>query len=349
MTVSDAAYQTWACQYVEGQVRILKRQVRGARLARNIEYVHQARVTSRRLRTALRMFEDCFAKDECDKWQREIRRLTKRLGAARDTDVQIDFLKKFISDIPYKSKKFKPGLRRLLLRLKQRRQAIQPKVVKVLDRLDKKQVLAEINTFTAEHTKTTEKKNNKKISAYSAVSAVKSPFVFQRAGTHINERLAELFSFEKSLDNPKDGKGQHQMRIAAKHLRYTLEICNLPFEKKLDNHIKGIRQIQSLLGELHDCDVWLDDIRQFSIDEKTRMIEYLGSVRAFKRLKRGIDYFIRQLKKDQKNLYEQSVQYWKRLAEQDFWNKLDSILKEHNIAIAKTSTVKEKTDAVRNP
>lgn len=260
MTVTDAAYQIWACQYIEGQVRILKRKIRWARLARDIEHVHQARVASRRLRTGLLMFENCFAKDKCDKWRREIRRLTRRLGAARDTDVQIEFLKKFISDLPHKSKKYKHGLRRLMLRLKQRRQAIQPKVVKVLDRLGKKQVLdeiiAEINANTC----------------YRAHQHVKiqSRFAFQKTQEHIKDRLTELFSFEHSLNDPKDGKGHHQMRIAAKHLRYTLEICNLPFEKELDDHIRGAKKLQSLLGQLHDYNVWLDDIRQFCIDEKTR-------------------------------------------------------------------------------
>jgi len=222
-----------------------------------------------------------------------------------------------------------------MLRLKQRRQAIQPKVVKVLDRLDKRQVLdkiiAETNTMTG-------RRRNQHLKIQSAL-------VFQKAQERINDRLTELFSFEHSLNNPEDGKGHHQMRIAAKRLRYTLEICNLPFDKKLDDHIRGIKQIQSLLGELHDCDVWLDDIKQFRVDEKTRMVEYLGSVRAFKRLKRGIDHFVRQLRKNREKLYEQNVQYWKQLTEQNFWNELDSILKEHGIA----AVVEGKTNAVRNP
>jgi CHAD domain-containing protein len=339
MTVSDTSYQMLVCQYIKGQVKVFKRHIRGSRLARDIEYVHQARVASRRLRTALQICGDCFPRGKSDRWRMETRRLTKRLGKARDTDVQIDFLKKFIADIPSKSDKLRAGLRRLMLRLKQRRHAIQPKVVKTLDRLDKRQILDEIitdiNRITAGFGK--------------QYSKIQSPFVFQRAQEHIRDRLVNLFSFEHSLDDPRDGKGHHQMRIAAKRLRYTLEICNLPFEKKLDEHIRGIKHIQSLLGELHDYEVWLDDIKQFSADEKTRMLEYLGSIRAFKRLKKGIDYFVRQIKKERKKVYEQSVLFWKQLAEQDFWNKLNSILQEHNVAITQTGPHagigKEVTDA----
>jgi CHAD domain-containing protein len=320
MTVVDTAYQLLACQYIKGQVAALKRQVRGARRARDIEYVHQARVASRRLRAAMRIFADCFPAGKVGKWRMQIRRLTRRLGAARDTDVQIEYLKKFISDLPAKSKKLRPGLRRIMLRLKQRRQTIQPKVVKVLDRLEEKQVLAEIIT---------------ELNAITTRCAtlrpkIRSQFVFQKTQEHIKDRLVGLFSFEHSLDNPRDHTGHHQMRIAAKRLRYTLEICNLPYKNRLTEHIEGLRRLQSLLGKLHDCDVWLIDIKTFTQDEKTRMMEYLGSMRAFKRLKRGIDYLARQRRKDHQTLFGQSVQFWKQLAEQGFWSKLNSIIQNRS-------------------
>jgi len=49
------------------------------------------------------------------------------------------------------------------------------------------------------------------------------------------------------------------MRIAAKRLRYTLEISNLPFERRLSANIEIMKRLQSLLGKVHDCDVWLGD------------------------------------------------------------------------------------------
>jgi CHAD domain-containing protein len=331
MTTIDSSFQLLASRYIEGQVKALKRQVRGARRARDIEYVHRARVASRRLRTALRMFADCFPSGNISKWRGQIRRLTRRLGAARDTDVQIEFLKKFISDIPHKSRKMRPGLRRVMLRLKQRRQSIQPKVIKSLDRLDEKQVFAEI---TAELNAITARCRPRRNTGFQPVKStarglphIRSQFVFQKAQQHIKDRLAGLFSFEHSLDDPKDSIGHHQMRIAAKRLRYTLEICNLPFENRLAEYIETMKRLQSLLGSLHDCDVWLDDIKTFSRDEKSRMVEYLGSVRAFKRLKRGIDFLARQRRTDRLTLFEQSAQFWRKLAEQGFWSKLNSLLK----------------------
>jgi CHAD domain-containing protein len=282
------------------------------------------------------MFADCFPANKVGRWRRQIRRLTRRLGAARDTDVQIEFLRKFISDLPHKSKKLRPGLRRLMLRLKQRRQAIQPKVVKALDQLNEKQVLDEIVTEL----------NAITVRCPPPRCGIGSKFVFLQAQEHIKDRLVGLFSFEHSLDNPRDRKGHHQMRIAAKRLRYTLEICNLPFKNRLDEYVEGMKRLQSLLGKLHDCDVWLDNIKVFTRDEKARMVEYLGTERAFARLKRGLDSLLRQRQKDRRMFFEQNVQYWKQLAEQHFWNKLDSILLDR-VARSHRSPNKTKKEAVK--
>ncbi len=137
ITTVDTSYQFLACQYIKVQIRELSRHLRGARLARNTEYVHQARVASRRLRAALGMFSGCFPDARMKKWQKQIKQLTGRLGAARDADVQVEFLKDFISKIPLAGKGLRPGLRRVMLRVKQKRHRIQPKIVKVLDRIKK--------------------------------------------------------------------------------------------------------------------------------------------------------------------------------------------------------------------
>ena len=121
ITAVDASYQFLACQYIKVQIRALSRHLRGCRLARDIEHVHQARVASRRLRTALRMFEGCFAEEQIEKWRRQVRQLTSRLGAARDADVQVEFLKDFISKVTPAGKGLRPGLRRIMLRVMQRR------------------------------------------------------------------------------------------------------------------------------------------------------------------------------------------------------------------------------------
>ena len=53
------------------------------------ECVHRVRVASRRLRSFLPLFALCLSRKTCDRWRKQLRRLTRALGEVRDIDVQI--------------------------------------------------------------------------------------------------------------------------------------------------------------------------------------------------------------------------------------------------------------------
>ena len=90
--VMDCDHRRLAVKYIRQQARQLARQLDGVRAAEDIEYVHRARVATRRLRASLAMFGQCFAPKRVKRWRKAIRRLTGSLGDARDRDVQIEFL-----------------------------------------------------------------------------------------------------------------------------------------------------------------------------------------------------------------------------------------------------------------
>jgi CHAD domain-containing protein len=312
----DTSYQFLACQYIKVQIRELSRHLRGARLARDTEYVHQARVASRRLRAALGMFGGCFPDARMKKWQKQIKQLTGRLGAARDADVQIEFLKDFISKIPPAGKGLKPGLRRVTLRVKQKRNRIQPKIVKVLDRIKKDGTILDMR---AEVRRTERRLSRQNID-------IRSPYVFDQARRHIEGRLEGLLSCQRCLENADDKAGHHQMRIAAKRLRYTLEISNLPFERRLSANIEIMKRLQSLLGKVHDCDVWLEDLSKFTEKEKKRTVKYFGSERAFGRLRPGIEYLAGHRHADRELSFERSRALWKEITESELPGNLRAII-----------------------
>jgi hypothetical protein len=75
-------------------------------------------------------------------------------------------------------------------------------------------------------------------------------------------RLDELFSFVPKVRDPARVKALHDMRIAAKRLRYILEVGAEPcFGPYAQTAIKRTKDLQDLLGELHDCDVQLPRVR----------------------------------------------------------------------------------------
>jgi CHAD domain-containing protein len=74
-------------------------------------------------------------------------------------------------------------------------------------------------------------------------------------------RLAELRGFAPEALEPGAEAAQHDMRIAAKRLRYVLEITGTCFEPDADAARRVARELQGVLGEIHDCDVMLPSAR----------------------------------------------------------------------------------------
>jgi CHAD domain-containing protein len=70
-------------------------------------------------------------------------------------------------------------------------------------------------------------------------------------------RLDELRGLADEALEPGAQTAQHDMRIAAKRLRYVLEIAGACFEPEAQAARRVAKELQSVLGEIHDCDVML--------------------------------------------------------------------------------------------
>ena len=70
-------------------------------------------------------------------------------------------------------------------------------------------------------------------------------------------RVGELRSFAPEALEPDESETQHDLRIAAKRLRYVLEATGFCFGRPATSALKRAKDIQDLLGEVHDCDVML--------------------------------------------------------------------------------------------
>ncbi|HEX8688955.1 MAG TPA: CHAD domain-containing protein [Solirubrobacterales bacterium] len=70
-------------------------------------------------------------------------------------------------------------------------------------------------------------------------------------------RLAELRELAAAALEPGAASAQHDMRIAAKRLRYVLEIVGPCFGPEAERASDGAKALQTVLGEIHDCDTML--------------------------------------------------------------------------------------------
>jgi hypothetical protein len=78
----------------------------------------------------------------------------------------------------------------------------------------------------------------------------------------VRVRLDELRSFTPRALEADGARAQHDMRIAAKRLRYVLETTEFCFGRPAEVARKRARDLQDVLGELHDCDVMLPRVQR---------------------------------------------------------------------------------------
>lgn len=85
-------------------------------------------------------------------------------------------------------------------------------------------------------------------------------------------RAAEVLDLAARAQDPAKVKPLHDLRIAAKRLRYLLELTGPEDVAKL------LKRLQDQLGELHDCDVQLPEIRALAREAGEREAAGLRAV-----------------------------------------------------------------------
>jgi CHAD domain-containing protein len=315
----DQSYRALSARSIRKQAKALSRQIDGARIGEDVEYLHQVRVASRRLRAALSTFRDCWPGKTSRKWRKQIRQCTGALGPARDTDVQALYIQRVLAELPEDRRPCRAGVRRLLLRLRQRREALQPRVIRALDRLEGSGVLKEMRSATDQVLAGQEE----------SPALAGSAFVFAQAREHIVRRLYRLMGYQGSLADPGDQRRHHRMRIAAKRLRYTMELFRPVYQETLDETIAAVKRLQTLLGTVHDSDVWTEDLQRFRDEEQERTRQYFGHNRPFKRLAPGIDYLLEHHQEAREQAFTELKRRWGELQDAQTWERLIQTLDSH--------------------
>lgn len=93
-------------------------------------------------------------------------------------------------------------------------------------------------------------------------------------------RIAEFYHYTPIVHDERAGTLLHELRIAAKRLRYTLEMFRDVFGEVGGIQIERVKAIQEALGELHDCDVRIELIEDELAALAARQIREL-SLRMF--------------------------------------------------------------------
>ncbi len=258
----DDATRALAARYIRKQVKRLDKRLGDLPDPDSPKPVHKARVATRRLKAAFAMLGEAFDPDDVHRWGEKLKALRKRLGPARDCDVQIQFLRRVRKKA---SRGDRPGVELLLEESRKQRRQLEPKVAKAAKQLRASGVLEEIR-----------RRMKRAREAFDDERPLLTETLFLRCRQAIIHRLDALRDKAPVLENPDDHHGHHQMRIAAKHLRYTLEIAGKGLGDVVEPMREAAEQVQDILGDVHDCDVWVDHLQELltgegpTLDERTR-------------------------------------------------------------------------------
>jgi len=222
------------------------------------EGVHSMRVASRRLRSALRDFMPYLRKRGLSSSAKEIREIADALGDVRDQDVAIMALEKLSSEAPADVSNLLNGI--IELRREARNEA-REKLKKTITTARLKELSA---TFgKAVDTATIERPQRR-------TGQPLAPKYIDLARAVVLDRLEELEKLSNSLYQPLDIEPLHDMRIAAKRLRYAIELFQECWGQQIVPFAEEVADLQLLLGELHDCDVWIESFGKHTIASRKK-------------------------------------------------------------------------------
>lgn len=96
----DETLETCARQIIMGYFSQMMSYKAGAKHGIDIEFVHEMRVTSRRLRAAMDNFADCFPEKTFKKHYKRVKAITRTMGSVRDLDVLITRFQRELDTLP---------------------------------------------------------------------------------------------------------------------------------------------------------------------------------------------------------------------------------------------------------
>ncbi len=308
MNATAEATCVYGAKIIQRYLVAMAAEVEGVRTAADIEYVHRMRVATRRMRTALALFSGCFPKQDYKKIQKDVRKVTRALGEARDLDVQLEVIEAAI--LEFTDPKLQPGLKRLKLRLTQRRAEVQQHVEAAMDRMLADQLIERLENWV------------KPLLEQSKTVYLYTPALYQVAFQGIQVRIEELLSHVPYISDPQNVLELHAMRISAKRLRYAMETFEELYAGQLKPFISTSRKLQDQLGAIHDLDVWIAFIPQFIEEERARIVDYFGNPRPLRRLLPGLEAFRQSCIDKREATYREFLADWAEIEKGKTWNNL---------------------------
>jgi CHAD domain-containing protein len=281
------------------------------------EGVHDMRVASRRVRSALRDFAPHLRRARIAAATQQLKELAEKLGVVRDYDVAIIALEKLQKKV---KPEISPGLQ---LIIEDQKTKLDPARKELAQALNYKKVVQLKRSFHhAVAAATLPRRAGIRSASATSVKPVTSYKVHARST--LLKRLRELEALSPSLFEPHQVEPLHKMRIAAKRLRYALDLFAAGWGDQLKVFSRHVAQMQSSLGELHDCDLWIEHFGR----RLRRLRKKAASERATSEDERDtMIWLLSHFSRLRTKHFRAALDRWHQWEEKDLGNRLAAILR----------------------
>ena len=230
--------------------RMLAREA-GVRDGKDLEDVHAMRVATRRQRAAWRVFGEAFRPARTRRHRHELRNVAARLGAVRDLDVLLEAADAYRNDLPVREQR---ALEPLLRDWREHRDDARILLIRELDSDGYKRWVDDYRDFVRTEG-----------AGVRPVLPTEPHRVRDTAGSQIWTAYEQVRGYEPVL-RWADVETLHELRIAGKWLRYTLEFVREALGDDAGPLIDRVTALQDHLGLMNDANVSASMARTFLVE-----------------------------------------------------------------------------------
>jgi CHAD domain-containing protein len=207
----------------------------GARLGEDVEALHDMRVATRRMRAALTLFEPALPL-RARRLRQELRWIAGVLGAVRDLDIQLEWIRGW-------PQAQRPGEQqakaRLTEALERRRVNARRRMLRALDSVRTENLVNRLSQMLRQGPpKRSRPARTPAVAVFPAI---------------VERRQARLVRARKGLDTRSPPEAFHRLRIRCKRLRYAVESARDLYGAPASDYAEVLVELQDLLGAHQDA------------------------------------------------------------------------------------------------
>ena len=239
----------------------------------DVEAVHKMRVTTRRLQASLDLLE---REMKVRKLKKRLRNWRRALSLVRNYDVFLELLEK---ETKTRGRTRREQFQLVTAKLQEQRTETAASVRGILERIDLDKLGSRLGlqppVSTVDPGENRSESATTEVTSTNRLASIDDRNVAGYAADRLDQRLAEFQALAAQAHPTADPADLHQLRIAAKRVRYLLEIVSQMGYGDAPQALKWLRALQDRIGDWHDLEALEEEIIAIVSDHEF-IKEHLG-------------------------------------------------------------------------